>query len=313
MAQSDYVNKLETALMLENWEEYGELLFEAIINDQENAQGISNSVLQGYRELRQGIEQQKLRIEVDIDPNLMDLHHHKWEYLKDPKEDSPLAVYERSPFYRSPKYDPIPTVEAKPLKILVVICNPSTLKGNNNNVSSTLPNNHPVAQLVKVDVEQEIAILNMGLERLELEGLIEYKILSSKATLNNLIREFREGSYHILHIVAHGFLRGSKFRLVMEDEEGKHDCVDAEKFKSAILPENLRLVVLASCQTAETDTGKNIRGLGAQLSNLGVSAVIAMQDVVPIPTAQLFSQYFYDHLARKGKKLIYLTILISSR
>lgn len=302
---------LSVAEQKADWAKYGELLFEAIINDMRNEQGAGSSVRTGYRNAREQISSQRLRMELDLDPNRMRLHEYKWEYLKDPRDEVPVAVYEQSPLYRCPrndnKQDP---VEAKPLKILVVICNPSTLKDPAQSkafspaVSSTSDN--PVEQLVKIDVAQEKAVVKTGLQRLQEEGLVEYVFLDEsengpRTTLNNLIAELRENKYHVLHIVAHGFLMGSSFMLVMESVDGRHDCVDAKRFNPPMFPDSLRLVVLASCQTAQTDSDNVIRGLGARLSNLGVPAVVAMQDLVPIPTAQLFTQYFYDHLARSGR------------
>ena len=307
-----YVEKLSIADRLADWKKYGELLFKAIINDNPNEQGSSPSGQTGYRSAREQARNQRLRIELKLDANRMSLHQYKWEYLKDPNDEVPLAVYERSPFYRAPQVDRSwePT-EAQPLRILLIVCNPSTLKDPTpqgqpfSPINFSTPNN-PVRQLVKIDVAQEKEILRKGLHRLQRAGLIEYDFLDEtqngpRTTLDNLIAMLREKSYHILHIVAHGFLMGDNFMLVMENAEGRHDCVDAKKFNAAILPDDLRLVVFASCQTAQTDSENAIRGLGARLSNLGVPAVIAMQDLVPVPTAQLFTQYFYDHLARSGR------------
>ncbi len=308
---SEYAEEISVAGLEANWMKYGELLFEAIINNTRNKLDSRKSVLTGYEKARERIGKKRIIIELDLDPNRMSLHQYKWEYLKAPRDvDVPLAVYEHSPFYRySGNDNSIKSVEANPLKILVVICNPSTLRDPLPQSQIISPafsysSNNPVEQLVKIDVAQEKAILETGLKRLQEENLIEYTFLHeirSRATLDNLIAELGESPYHILHIVAHGFLIGPNFMLVMENSDGRHDCVDAKKFSSAMFPDSLRLVVLASCQTAQTDTENAIRGLGARLSNLGIPAVIAMQDLVPIPTAQLFTQCFYDHLARRGR------------
>ncbi|HKE03659.1 MAG TPA: AAA family ATPase [Blastocatellia bacterium] len=67
------------------------------------------------------------------------------------------------------------------------------------------------------------------------------------------------------------------------------------------MTENLRLVVLACCQSGDYSAGKALQAPGPRLVHLGAPAVIAMQDFVPIPAAQLFTQHFYDDLARSGR------------
>ena len=58
---------------------------------------------------------------------------------------------------------------------------------------------------------------------------------------------------------------------------------------------------MAACQSANRGTGLALKGLGPSLVGEEIPAVIAMQDEVKVETAQLFTQYFYDDLARTGR------------
>jgi hypothetical protein len=64
--------------------------------------------------------------------------------------------------------------------------------------------------------------------------------------------------------------------------------------------ESLRLVFLASCQTAVRSSADAFRGFAPQLISAGVPAVLAMQDLVPIDTAREFASIFYRRLLQHG-------------
>jgi len=62
----------------------------------------------------------------------------------------------------------------------------------------------------------------------------------------------------------------------------------------------LQLVFLASCQTATRSPADAFRGFAPSLVAAGVPAVLAMQDLVPVITAQAFTQTFYRQLFQHG-------------
>lgn len=64
--------------------------------------------------------------------------------------------------------------------------------------------------------------------------------------------------------------------------------------------DKLRLVFLASCETATGSTMAAFRSLAAQLVNAGVPAVAAMQGQVKMGTARQFTQTFYRQLLKHG-------------
>ncbi|MCB0086965.1 MAG: CHAT domain-containing protein, partial [Caldilineaceae bacterium] len=65
--------------------------------------------------------------------------------------------------------------------------------------------------------------------------------------------------------------------------------------------DKLRLVFLASCQTAARSPADAFRGLAPRLVQAGVPAVLAMQDLVPVDTARAFATTFYRQLLQHGQ------------
>jgi hypothetical protein len=60
------------------------------------------------------------------------------------------------------------------------------------------------------------------------------------------------------------------------------------------------LVVLAACQSAQQSTSAAFTGLGPQLVQIGLPAVIAMQENVTVVTARQFAATFYRRLLEHG-------------
>ncbi|HKQ76444.1 MAG TPA: CHAT domain-containing protein [Blastocatellia bacterium] len=304
-------NRINQTLLLElesegRLREYGEELFNAIINDEDTLiGGKGKTTFRGYfAAISDGEARGKTRVGISLDQAALkgttgtDLFDIWWEYLKDPKSDVPLSVIEKAPFYRLQGKRKIPdAVDALPLKILVAICNPVTLGQAGSEVE----------KLVRLNIEQECDIIERSLKRLKDAGLADYDIWSianggEPVTLLNLQHRLEDG-YHVLHLISHGAYsrKLGGYCLVMEDDQREHLLVTAEDFKSPLLTEHLRLVVLACCQSGDYSTGKALQALGPRLVHLGAPAVIAMQDFVQIPAAQLFTQHFYDDLARSGR------------
>ncbi|MGE0128154.1 MAG: TIR domain-containing protein [Blastocatellales bacterium] len=286
--------------------EYGEELFKAIFNDEATLiGGQGKTTFRGYSAaVNDDDARGKVRLSVSLDQAALDgtegtdLFDIWWEYLKDPLSDTPLSVSERAPFYRLQGKRPGPgAVDARPLKILVAICNPTTLGQAGGEVE----------KLTQLNVEQERDIVERALKRLKDAQVADYDIWHSESgdepvTLFNLQQKLEEG-YHVLHLISHGAYsrKLGGYALVMENDNREHEMVPAERFTAPLLTDKLRLIVLACCQSGDYKTGKALQALGPRLVHLGAPAVIAMQDFVPIATAQLFTQHFYDDLARSGR------------
>jgi CHAT domain-containing protein/MoxR-like ATPase len=278
--------------------EYGKLLFDSIIHEGASQGGHKNSTLHGF-DYAVNEAQGELRFELVVDSTL---GAYKWEYLVDPRDEArPIASLEKSPFYRRlGNSNKRPSIANK-LNILVAICNPATLGRNNDDEGKKV--NDKIAGLVKLDVAGERDIIVRALERLRKAGLADYHIMdgeSSPVTLEALEKESKN-DYNVLHLLAHGLFINDKYQLVMERDDRHHRFIPAERFCEILKGKGLRLVVLAACQSATSETGSALKALGPSLVREDIPAVIAMQDEVRVDTAQFFTQRFYDDLARSGR------------
>jgi hypothetical protein len=127
--------------------DYGEALFRAVIRAEDcpATQGVSTLV--GYDKAMEETCRQA-RFELDLDSNVPELLPIRWEYLKDSRMSSPVAVHERTAFYRRVGSKDISAVPS-PWKILVVISNPPDL-GQPLDCSGR-PANRYIAQLAPLD------------------------------------------------------------------------------------------------------------------------------------------------------------------
>jgi hypothetical protein len=297
-------NRIDPAALLEAAMDpvaYGEALFRGIIHTYRFPSSLPNQLTRdGFAVAQHLVRSGQLCLELRLDPGNMELHRYRWEYLKSPEQDTPLVLQAGVPFYRyQPGRSDDLLVTAPRLKVLAAICNPSTLAEEGNRY---------LKNLVKLDIDQEMAVLAGGLQQLRQRGQVELRILDrtrgTPVTLKRLHQVLQEG-YHVLHLVCHGlFVEAGQergFYLVLEREDGRHRFVSAEDFQRLATGNDLRLVVLVSCVSAISPQRDALMGLGPRLVRAGVPAVIAMQDTLPIATARVFSGQFYDNLARSGR------------
>ncbi|MBK9054263.1 MAG: CHAT domain-containing protein [Chloroflexi bacterium] len=136
--------------------------------------------------------------------------------------------------------------------------------------------------------------------------------LPAPITLARLETALRDG-VHILHLVGHGQMSrsGDHALLYLADENNQVQPVRDSEFVAmltrllggvdTVATANLRLVYLSSCQTASRNPADAFRGLAPQLVRAGITSVVAMQDLVPVVTAQAFARTFYEQLAQHGQ------------
>ena len=145
------------------------------------------------------------------------------------------------------------------------------------------------------------------------EGLdVELIQVPQPCTFSALEKALKQGC-HILHFVGHGQFskRQNEARLYLADENNEVALVSQTELADMLVrqladvdaqrDDKLRLVFLASCQTATSSYADAFRGVAPALVNAGVPAVMAMQDLVPIDTAREFSQTFYSRLLQHGQ------------
>jgi hypothetical protein len=149
---------------------YGERLFEGIFHNEPSPGGAPGRTTRaGYAVAQDRMGDGRLRLELRLDPNDLALHDIRWETLKEPGDDTPLALQTRYLVYRhQPGRATSLAITARPLKVLAAIANPTTLGE---------PGNSLLERMVKLDTVQERATIASGLQHLEARGAVEYTIL----------------------------------------------------------------------------------------------------------------------------------------
>jgi hypothetical protein len=253
-----------------------------------------------------------LRVRLFVDPGAPKLHEIRWESLRDAAGEA-LFNGERIVFSRylsSAEWNPVTLRPSADLKALVVIANPAGL-GNTDDPEIFDPNNMEaeVPKLAPVAVDAELRRAQDSLLKPSENGGVNISITAlasgGSATLSNVITKLRDG-YDILYLACHGALMfDGEPRLWLEDDKGGMDVVTGSDLARQIreLPNQPRLVVLASCQSA--GTGKTASGtlsaLGPRLADAGVPAVVAMQGNVTMDTIAQFMPAFFAELKRDGQ------------
>jgi outer membrane protein assembly factor BamB len=256
----------------------GKRLFEALFAD--------SSLRSAWAEARGKSSRRRIRLR--LDPAAIDLHLLPWELLQEGQVM--LSAHADTPLSR---YLPISlpwgeSIEARPIRVLVAISNPSDL------------------------IKYDLPPANVALERQALQEAfasvakadLRANFLDAPVTLERLETELRKG-YHVLHFLGHGAfsVKNQQAALYLQDEDGTarralDDEVAGMLARQGVRP---RLVFLAACQSAARSTADAFLGLGPKLVSIGVPAVVAMQDIVTVVTARQFSEVFYRQLLEHGQ------------
>lgn len=260
----------------------------------------------------------RLRVRLWIDDDAAELHALPWErvYHVYRGQPVPLATSSSTPFSR---YTGLEIAEPQPItapciRFLVAISNPLDLPSG----------------LSPIPVEQEVENLRQALGDLCRRRPIQVTFMPGQTGLSPELRQQLEGEgyqvhdgvtglddvfrllpgCHVLHFLGHGHFRpqGERgegvTRLFLERVDGRWEAVEDEDLVTRLtaidpLP---HLVFLSACETARRDPEAvhPFIGLGPKLVKAGVPAVVAMQDVVPMPLARQLTGDFYQGLLEHG-------------
>ena len=227
-----------------------------------------------------------LRLRLAIAPDVPELHPLRWETLRHPQTDQPLALSEQIIFTRalgSTDWQPV-TLRAKgDLRALVVIAAPEGLERFN---------------LVPIDPAAERQAALTGLSDIPTTVLAD----SGQASLSAMITQLRDG-YDILHLVAHGVFVDGEPYLFLDDGLGQVAHVHGADLVTCLadLPRRPRLLLLSSCQGAGDGSRNALAALGPRMAAAGIPAVIAMQGLLNVATNALFVPAFFRELRRDGR------------
>jgi formylglycine-generating enzyme required for sulfatase activity len=238
------------------------------------------------------------RIRLRIDAAAPELHAIPWELLRD-AETGPiaqdLAASVTTPFsrYIAGTWGSGRFIQKRPVKILVAIANPEGLADYD---------------LAPLNIDDEWT----AIQEATADPDVRLTLLAQPCTLLTLEAELKKG-YHVLHLVGHGSWnrRYEVAALYLADQQDQVAIVRETEFAAMLArqlanvesqqDDALRLVFLASCQTATRSPADAFRGLAPALVAAGVPVVLAMQDLVSVKTAREFSIIFYQRLLQHGQ------------
>jgi hypothetical protein len=250
----------------------GQHLFDLLFDDKD--------LREAWGEARGQSQQRRIRLRIDP-PELRGL---PWELLRD--DDDILAAQADTPFsrYLATEKPWGGAIAARPIRILAVISDPSDLTEKYG--------------LPRVDVTDETNTLRAAIG----QGA-SLDFMASPVTLARLAEELQKG-YHVLHFIGHGGFSAKHHQafLYLQQDDGTTkptpdaDLIKMLKFVATLPP----LVVLAACQSAQQAQTQAFSGLGPQLVQIGLPAVVAMQDNISVLTARQFSAKFYRRLLEHG-------------
>ncbi|HEX5839418.1 MAG TPA: CHAT domain-containing protein [Anaerolineales bacterium] len=233
-----------------------------------------------------------LRVRLFIGPDAPELQRIHWELLCEPGSNSPIATSQHLLFSRylsSTDVRPSLLKSRDEMKALVVIVNPSDLG------TGKLP--------APIDGKGELERARAGLADIPVTVFPEPES-GERATLNNIITKCKDKEFDILYLVCHGsFNSTNEPILLLEDEDGKSKRTSGRDFAVRMkeLLHRPKLIVLASCESAGTETGNALSAFGPLLvEDAGVPAVLAMQGKISMKTVEQFMPVFFHELQEQG-------------
>ncbi|HSR31022.1 MAG TPA: CHAT domain-containing protein, partial [Anaerolineae bacterium] len=292
--------------------EYGLDLFDALF---------SGPIRRAYDKVSGRAEaetQGRVRVRLWIDDGAAELNAVPWEriYHIHRGREVALAASVLTPFsrYTGLELREGEMVTERPVRLLFAISNPSDLPPN----------------LAPIDVEREVRDLHKALGNLQQAGQVEitilpgrtglspelharlerddYRIKPGATTLTTVLEQLSD--CHIFHFLGHGHFerRDSQgegvTHLHLEQADGTWvataDGVVVDGVARMERPPHL--VFLAACESAkrETEAENAFVGLGPKLVKVGVPAVVAMQDLLPMEMAGDLTDRFYSELLEHG-------------
>ena len=221
-------------------------------------------------------EDKGIRIRLSIDPP--EMASLPWEFLFNPERKKFLAADPSTLLVRfldQSTFPPIAPLTVWPsIQMLVVIPGGTGL-----------------------DVEREKDLILDAVELLP-EGTLNVEFLDGEVTLERLGDAITSKEVHILHYIGHGsFDKGRQEAFLYFNEKDGGEWVATTQLKHLLLAQDdLRLVVLNACQSAEVSSAKAFVGMAPALVAAGIPAVVAMQYPILDRDAVSFARNFYRSL-----------------
>jgi hypothetical protein len=278
------------AQLAEDPKAYGQLLTQDLFTG--NVKDLWRDALNKIQASQDAGHVQPLRLRLWIDRWSFELHHLRWETLRDPGTGRSLVTDMKVWFSRhlsSPDKRPIRLrLKRTKLRAIVAAASPPDLANWGRNL--------PPIDVGTVLQQAEKTI-----------GHIEKLTAVPEATLKQLESELRADQYDLLYLVCHGAIdkHGEPFLLLMSDDQKGTQEVYANDLVNVLtgLLHMPSLVLLASCQSAghsrvaRGPEDASLVAIGPRLAEeAGIPAVIAMHGNVSQQTADQFTRTFFAEL-----------------
>jgi len=267
-----------------NPRDYGKALASMLFED--------DNIRSMYGQVRSSVDSLNLplRVRLLVGPTAPELHSLRWELLTDPAGESYLFTSERILFSRFMTSSDWRTIRLRPKSDMNAV------------VAVSAPSNLDRYQLAQVDIDGETARARENLSGIDVAAAVR------PVTLARLIDRLRE-PVDILYLVCHGALANDGPHLFLEADDGTVAIVKGQDFADRLseLPQQPRLVVLASCESAGSAALQGVAGsdaldsLAPMLAKAGVAAVVAMRGKISMETIKKTLPVFFRELLRDGQ------------
>ncbi len=256
----------------QNVQDFGKDLFKALVGGE---------VLSRYEVSRREAQQQRKGLRLKLRFQAPELAALPWEFLYDHRRGEYLCLSKNTPTIRYlelPQPIPILTV-TPPLRLLGMIASPTDLP--------------------RLDVDRERQRIENAVQDLQEQGFLDLTWLPGQ-TWRDLQEAMWGGPWHIFHFIGHGGFdpHTDEGLIALADEQGQKHLLSATQVASLLAEhQDLRLVLLNSCEGAKGGKLDIYSSTAAILVRRGLAAVLAMQYEITDRAAIEFSRTFYRALA----------------
>lgn len=121
----------------------------------------------------------------------------------------------------------------------------------------------------------------------------------TRATRKEIRNALLKQKPDIIQFVGHGVFRDNKGQIALMDNLGDSWLVDEQAFANLFQghDDNLGLICLTACESAESSDPQSFVGIAPQLVERGVPSVVAMQYEVKVTAAKVFLEDFYTSIS----------------
>jgi len=150
----------------------------------------------------------------------------------------------------------------------------------------------PPGERGALDVARERAALHAALDGVPNVTLDTVESATATTLLDHL-----QGGVDVFHFGGHGGVRNGRGLIVLHDERGRPESMDAAQLAVNLRSAGVRLAVLAACETSKRGKADPWGSVAAALLQGGLSAVVAMQVRISDTAALAFGRTLYRLLA----------------